>query len=483
MRRLLPLVLLAGCERSAPAPAPVAAAAVPAHAEVVAARRAELGPGLEAPADPGAPDAATREQVESVLGALASGEADFRVLAREDARALTPAGVAELVRVLRDPAAEAGLRAGVAEVLGAIATPHALDALVTAIEKAEEPWLRAQCGYWLGQTGRDVVLPRLALRLKYEKDYATAFWMADALAHFGHLAGVEAMLTVWRGTEDETLRAQSAARLGELAAERGCADAGELLQRWQAGELAPPATPFVPSAELRAEAWRWIASLGAWNLRNVDDARFVLVRLEEWIVPLLVEALGDVDVYVRLHTLQVLERRGTRARGAVEAVVRALDEARLAPAAAQTLGALGVPSSASALERALTSSDPELAVAAASALGRLGNPAAVPALKTTFGSARALDLRQACAIARLELGDGSARAAVLAFLTDPLADGGTAEAALARWLAQASAQDPALAPVLERWQALEPPGGTIPTAGEVTARRAARAQLLPAGGP
>jgi len=478
MKRLAPLVLLAGCGEGATTPAPAPIALAPLHAEVVAARRAELGPGLEAPPEPGPPDAATREQVEAVLGALSSGEAEFRALAREDARVLAPAGVAELVRVLRDPEAEPELRAGLAEVLGALATPHALDALVTAIERAEEPWLRAQCGYGLGQTGRDVVLPRLALRLKYEKDYATAFWMADALARFGHLAGVEAMLTVWRGTEDETLRAQSAARLGELAAERGCVDAGELLQRWQAGELAPPATPFVPSAELAAEAWRWIASLGAWNLRNVDDARFVLVRLEEWVVPLLIEALGDSDVYVRLHTLQVLERRGPRARGAREGVTRMLAEARLAPAAAQTLGALGDAAAAPALERALASPDPELAVAAATALGRLAHAASVPALRAAGAGARGLDLREASARALLELGDDTAHAFLRACLTDPLADAGAAEAALERWLVRRAAADSSLAPLLERWRALEASGAAIPTASELATRRGARAALL-----
>lgn len=478
MKRLLPLLFMAACSEGTPEPVVVPPVAAPMHAEVVVARRAELGPGLESPPEPGTPDAVTREQVEAVLGALASGEADFRALAIEDARALSPAGVAELVRVLRDPEAGAEVRAGVAEVLGKLATAHALDALVTAIEQAEEPWLRAQCGYWLGQSGRDVVLPRLALRLKYEKDHATSFWMADALARFGHLAGIEGMLNVWRGTEDETLRAQSASRLGELAAERGCADAGELLQRWKAGELAPPATPFSPSRELEAEAWRWIASLGAWNLRNVDDARFVLVRLEEWIVPLLVEALEERDVYVRLHALQVLERRGPRARGAFAEVVRTLAEARLAPAAAQTLGALGETAAAGALESALSSPDPELAVAAATALGRLGSTASVPALKASFESARGLDLREACALARLELGDDTARPFVLACLTDPLADAGAAEAALDRWLVRAAARDEALTSVLEPWRALETDPATIPTAAQLDARRAARARLL-----
>jgi len=477
VRRLVVLALLAGCGAEAPPPAPSAAA--PAYADLIARHRAELGPGLESPTDPGEPDAETQELVEAVLGALGSGDSDIRALALEDARALPPAGVAALVRVLHDAEEAPELRASVAEALGALATPVALDALVTAIEKAPEPWLRAQCGYRLGQTGRDEVLPRLALRLKYEKDYATAFWMADALARFGHLAGVEGMLAVWTDTDDETLRAQSEARLSELVGERGCADAAELLRRWQADELPPAATPFTPSDALRAEAWRWIGNLGAWNLRNVDDARFVLVRLEDWLVPLLGEALGDSDVYVRQHVLQVLERRAARGRGALAAVLGVLDDPRLAPAACPTLGALGDPAAAERLEAALASPDPDLAVAAARALGKLAAPRSQAALKATFEGARAQDLRQATAAAWLALADEAApRAYLVACLTDASADAGDAELALGSWIARTSGTEAHRTTLLERWNALEPAASAIPTADELARRRAARAELL-----
>jgi HEAT repeat protein len=467
------LVLVGACSEPPGVMAPAAVA--PVLEDVVARRRAEFGPGLESPADPGAPDAAAQELLAAVLGALESADADFRALAAEDARGLPEAGIAALALVLGDAQRAPELRAAVAELLGRVASPVALDALVTSIEMAGEPWLRAHCAYALGLARQDSVLPRLVLRLKYEQDFATAFWIADAVARFEHLAGVDGMLAVWSGTGDATLKAQAEARLIELAAARGCQDAGELIERWHAATLAPPAIPFAPGPAALGEAWRWIGRLGQWNLRDVDDARFVLVRLEEWVVPLLAEALRDQDVYVRLHAAQVLERRGPRARGARLALETALDEPRIGATAANALGALGLAESAERLERAVASPDAELAVAATRALGRIGAARSLPLLRATCTGARALDLRQAAAAAWLVLEDApEARAFLAGCLTDPAADAGEAELALAAWLERT----PAAAAVLARWSALEPEPGSIPTPAQVDARRRARQELL-----
>lgn len=470
---------LAGCGGDAePVPAPLAP--VPyALTDVVAARRAELGPGLEPAADPGVPDRETEELLAAVLGALASGDASYHALAVEDARSLPEAGIAALARVLDDAEQPSELRASVAQVLGRVATPVALDALVTAIEKAEEPWLRANCAYALGLSRADSVLPRLVLRLKYEKDHATAFWIADAVARFEHLAGVDGMLAVWSETDDAPLKAQAEARLIELTAARGCKDARELVERWHAATLAPPATEFVPSPAAVAEGWRWIGRLGQWNLRDVDDARFVLVRLEEWVVPMLAEALRDQDVYVRLHAAQVLERRGPRGRGARAALEAALDEPRIAAMAANALGALDDELAAESLERAVASRDAELEIAALRALEKLAVARSLPLLQRVFVETKAIDVRQAAAAAWLAQADApEARAFLVACLTDPSADAGEAELVLARWLARAAAGDADLATLRERWDALAPAPGIIPSADELRARHTARKALL-----
>ncbi len=447
---------------------PVAAAAV----EALEAQRSAP------PTVPG-DSAAEPQRIEEILGALRSGDAGLRALAVEDARSLSPASVAQLVLVLRDAQEQPVCRTGVAEILAAQATREGLEALCAAAESAPEPWLRAQCAYRLGGAGQDRFLPRLLLRLKYEKDYETAFWLADACSRFGHLAGLEAMFVVWNGTSDEALRARVARRTSELARERGAEDPGDLLARWKAGTIAPGAPRFEPSTELRLAAWRLIRDLGEWDLRTVDDARYVLSHFEGWIVPLLAEGLHESSAYVRIHAAQCLERMGPRARPAQAALIAALAEPRTAPAAAAALGALGDPSAAGALEgRLLESADPELRVATSIALGALASPSSLPSLRRAFHPAQPFDLRQAAAAAILRIEEApDALAFLLECMTEERGDAGAAELALGAWVLRRGERDPSAALAGERWKALDPPPGSLPSESDLRQRRGERAAL------
>lgn len=448
------------------------------------ALRAVVAPAiahLEAlvPPPPPAPeaDADVREACEAILGPLRAVAARLRPLVIEDARRLPPSGVELLAQALLDAEETAATRVGLAEVLGTLATPRALEALCRALETAPEPAVRAAAARCLGLARDDRVVPRLVLRLKYEKDYETVAWLADALARLGALAGLEALEVLAARAPDDALRAKSAARLAELAREHGLAQAADIRPRWSEGLLAARGEP---SPALVLEGWRWIARLGDWNLRPVDDARFVLVGLEDWIVPMLAEALHEDEVHVRLHAAQALERRGARARGAAPELEAALREPRLAPAAADALGALGVASVAPVLESAArTSLDPELRAAATRALGRLGLPRSRPTLEALFASADSYDLRQTAAQALLALDPAHPAADFLCeSLTDERADAGAAEHALGAWLATRAASDPAAAEQLARWNALDPDPERIPSEAEARARQRARAELL-----
>lgn len=478
MRAVLALAVFAtACEQGEPERTPVA----PAFElrEVVAPRLAALRAALPPVAEPALASASLQQELEPILGPLRSGDRDMAALVLEDARSLPPEVMAALVPVLRDASEAAACRSGVAEILANDASPGALEALLAAVEGASEPWLRAQCAYQLGRAGHDFVLPRLLLRLKYEKDFGAAFWIADTVSRLGHLAGVEGMLVVWSGTSDETLRAQAEQRLYELATERGCASAGEVVERWRAGTLPPSDPPFTPSPALEAEAWRWIEALGTWSLRTVDDARFALSRCEAWVVPLLVETLHESRVHVRQHAAQCLERMGPRARSAADALVAVLDEPRCAPAAAAALGALGAPASAAALERRLASPDPELRVAAAAALGTLAVPSSRVPLRSAFEGSAALDLKQAAAQALVRLEDArDALEFLLGCLANPGADAGAAELALGSWLARRAEREPDIAPTLERWRALDPAPGALPDDEALRRRREQRAVLV-----
>lgn len=453
---------------------------------VVQPRIAVLEAALEPiPAFPPPTDEA-REELEAILGPLRSGAARMRELAIEDARGLSEAAVGALLASLNDPAESPEVRLGLAEILGARATPATLEALCAALETAPEPWLRAQCAYRLGLAASDVFLPRLLLRLKYEKDLEVAFWIADAVSRLRHLAGVEGMLVVWSSTPDENVRATAGQRLYELAQEYGQTDAGELVRRWRAGELSGPT--LEPSPRLVLEAWRWIGRLGEWNLRTVDDARFVLSRSEAWVVPLLAEALHESDVHVRVHVAQCLERLGKRARTgapgdrlASNELVAALAEPRTAPAAAAALGALGDPIAATALERCLERSpDPELRVAAARALAALEQTSSAAVLRRAFTDAAEVDLRQAAAQALIAIQDEpDALAFVRACLTDERADAGAAELALGTWLARRAEREAGAArAALERWRALDPAASDLPSDEELRTRRDARAEIV-----
>ncbi len=436
--------------------------------------------GATSPSEPGDGPGADEAPLEEILGPLRSGNPDLRALAVEDARKLSASTVLRLAPILSDASESAECRSAVVEILAERGTPEAFEALCAVLETASESWLRARCAYRLGRAGHDALLPRLLLRLKYEKDHETAFWLADACSRFDHLAGLGALFVVWSESEDEGLRVRVAQRTNELASAHHVAGGNELLARWKAGTLEAPGPAFEPSRRLRLEAWRRIRDLGAWDLRTVDDARFVLTRFEAWIVPLLAETLHEAEVHVRIHAAQCLERMGPRAGGALDALVDGLNEPRVAPVAASALGSLGNPSAAVAIEQRLDASgDLELRVACTSALTALAQRTSLPALRRAFDAGQAFDLRQAAAdgLARIDH-DRGAIGFLVACLTDASADASAAESALGAWLAERAEHEALAASVLERWRALEPAPGSIPSAEELERRRAARAAIV-----
>jgi HEAT repeat protein len=460
------VLLLAGCgQEPRPAPAfelgPVVTSALAQEEDLV---------------DPSSDAGDADEALEAVLGPLLSGDEDLAALALEDARALAPAALERAAARLIALDEPVETRVALADVLGSSATPRALEALLAALSGAPEAAVRTQCAWRLGQAQDERVVPELLLRLKYERDSRTAYWVADALARFGHLAGLEALVVIW-GREEGELREHAAAKLRALADEHGCASIDELRERWRMGRVSPRPTV---GAALQREGWRWIARLAEWQLRGVDDARYVLVALEDWIVPALAAALHDEDVHVRLHAAQCLERRGPRAAAAAAELEAALAEPRIAATAAAALAALGATSAVPALERAVAiSRDPELRVAAVRALGHLGLSRSISVLEALLEEEQPFDLRQALAQALLALDPRhEAVAEVLVSLTDERGDAGDAELALEAWLVERARAETRFAELLARWTALGPAPETVPTASEVTERRQRRARLL-----
>lgn len=244
-----------------------------------------------------------------------------------------------------------------------------------------------------------------------------------------------------------------------------------------------------PSRELRAELWRIVSKLSGehFQLRGVDDARFVLARLGPWAARELALALGDRDAYVRLHTAQVLERMGADGAPAVDALEAALSD-RDHGVAGQAAEALTVVAAASGkaplIERAeaallqrLDDRPPyEVRVALARALSKLPGGGPTERLRQLFDDAPGSDMRLAAAEGLLK--SEADRPAALTWLSDELearvGDPAGAEALLEAWLRGGGGPDG----LLEAWLTHAPPAAVIHTSEQARARRAARAALV-----
>lgn len=403
-----------------------------------------------------AADTARSELLEQVLGALGERDERLKTLARKDAEQLPPAEIAALREVLQDAAESDSRRGAAAEALGASPLPEAELALLEFLPDLRTPaWLRAVVIFQWGRRAKNLYLGKAILRLKYEPDDEAVIWLADALSRHGSRAGLDGLEVLMQRARTEELRALAAERWQAIRSETG----------------SPSATPDAPPASERvAEAWWWIGKLADWDLRQVDDARFVLQRLPDWVVPLLCECLHDSNVYTRVHAAQTLARMGARARPAGAALLEALAERQLAPTAAEALGMLGDAGVRPALERCLNAGgDPDLAVAAAMALGRLGDASALPALRAI---AAPPDLVFATQLARVRLGDGLAVApALLQALEGNGHDPEAAATALGEWMRQGARK--------EQWQALlHDSARGIESAEQAAVRRIAQARLV-----
>ncbi len=478
MRRLLPALLLlaAGCggEPGGLPPFELYPALEQGLAQSAAGIPAEDGPGDAEPLEP--------ELVRGLVLTLAESTGRERTLPLEEIGALGDAATPTLAVIAAGGDAPPAHRMAAVELLAELGTPRAVEHVLQLAERSPEPWMRAQAAWRLGAVAADWTVPRLLKRLKYEVDEEAVVWIASALGRCGNHSGLEALYRLWREGGNETVRASAEARLGELSALAGTRDADELWQLWYVADPGGRLLRREPSARLSQEVWRHVEQLSGehFQLRGVDDARFVLSSLGAWATAPLSEALHDRDVYVRVHVAQVLERMGPRATLAGPALVDALAEPGLGPDAALALGSVAYPSAEPILRRLASDpgTDHGLRVACATSLGRIGLSASAPALEALLAEGTPADLRLAAARSLCELGLGGSGAALhlREVLADPRADRFGAELALSRWLA--SLEGSAAAELRAAWEALAPPPGAITTPAEDRERLAARAALL-----
>ncbi|MBC8370296.1 MAG: hypothetical protein H8E25_09865 [Planctomycetes bacterium] len=162
----------------------------------------------------------------------------------------------------------------------------------------------------------DRFIPRLVLRLKYEKDWLSNVYITKALCSKGNMAGLDVIFNILQ-TDDSS--AVPNLRMAKNAA-------ATLLEYLNSNEQDFQAN--WNNAQQLADEWRkqrhvnlhhsdksqayydelcfWIERFRSQPLRPVDDARFVFTRLSRDAHMALVESTLDSNRYVRDHCLQTL---------------------------------------------------------------------------------------------------------------------------------------------------------------------------------
>lgn len=407
----------------------------------------------------------------------AVSRAALAALSQSRTAAVTEPDVADAEALLgdahsRDEDARLALKA-----LGGIDTPASARALAKRVDIQTEhrPWVRARAARELTRLRSDIVLPELCAQLKYETDGETVIWIAAVLAKHRNFAGLDGLRLLAVSGRTPEVQEDARSLLVQLAADAGFADADALYAAWNSADPERKVPREEPSPELRAEIWRRIADLGVFDLKHVDDARFVLSRSPWWVVDVLTQALHEEEPHLRACVAQSLERMGARASAACPELVKALDEPRTAPAVATALGAIGCSDALEPLVRCTQPDhDAELRHAAARALGVLGSQRAIDALGELLAKADTPDLRQTVAESLVGLGQSALAVPLLVeCLTRPGADHDTAESALERWLERGTDKE-----LLAAWRALAGDPNTTPTVAQAAERHKARAALL-----
>ncbi len=479
---LLACALGASCveetEQSAPTPFTTKSVLTPALLKLESA--------LEAMGSLGEPSLEDLELGEGLIDFLQTAPPGMGDAAFEDAQAQGNVLVPVYAQLLASPDASVADKAAAARLTAAIATPAAAQVLLEQLEQNTAPSVRATCAWKLGDMGFDFVIPSLIKRLKYEKDSSVTPWLGSSLAKLGNYAGVAYMVTVagWGGPGSE-----AAAELYRVVTAAGFEDSSSLIQAWESGDPSAPFASQERSTRYQLKVWQLVQDLTDFQLRGVDDSRFILSKLAKQAVPLLTEALYDENSYVRFHVAQALGRMGPRARGAGATLVLGLKDNLLAPYAAEALGSIDYPlAMAALLEATEAGRDPGLRLAAVRGLAILADSASVPRLLELAKEDDFPELAQSAAEGLIYCGQGAAFAMrvlqVAQTATQTGLDADTSLNALSHWVDnRAGTGEPLALEIQEAYHALAPEPGIPPTREEDRARRQARIELLEAALP
>lgn len=305
-----------------------------------------------------------------------------------------------------------------------LAHAHAPLGLEPAL-KHQQPGVRARAAWLCGRTGKAILQLPLLLALKDEQDPETVVWLAGALLDLGNDAGA-AWLTA--AIDD----ARTAERAGGLAIEALRARKVELpdaptwdqlrteLRRitsaWrQTGRSSLPNAPIPDPTQLQQRLAAHLITQAGWQLRPVDEARFVVRNLGLLAVPMLRRVVLDQRHHMRTMPLEELANLGQAASEAADTVLPLLGDVASCADAIRTLGEIGAARHAPFLRPFLGDPDSELRCAAVKALGVLRDEASRAAIQDRMRDPKeTLDVRVGAAFALRCFGDDAEAEAYLA---------------------------------------------------------------------
>lgn len=365
---VLPTFAAVGCHRATSSVAPVGSGSPPPLAPIqltpVLARFQELAKA--------APPIPSADELAPANALLESAFVDLG-----DHRLQTKSRSALLAEPLVGPALEAALE-------------HEIDAI------------RQGAAFELGSLARPAALVPLLKRLKYEPDKTVRVWVADALVRRGCGSGLAELLSALREPTTADLAGQRAIDILRVAGhdlpdpptwDAIAQGLRRIQQRWHATGTVRDDLPVIDDAT-RGRLAQLMCALEGFQLRPVDDARFMLARSGAAALPLLREACAASEPYLRTHTLEVLRDLGHAGQDLASEVLPLLDDPLTRTDAARALAAMGAHAAVPHLLAWLRGPDPELRTAAAQALGPIGDRSTLPELRARMDDANeTMDVR------------------------------------------------------------------------------------------
>lgn len=268
---------------------------------------------------------------------------------------------------------------------------------------------RAKAALELGRCRLAAGIFPLVKRLKYESDATVRIWVVAALAELGNHSGLLELVSAM-GREatarDAGLQAMVICEASgqQIEAEPSYGELqqslGELYSKWQATGRVSGAVGTGEGRDSRVQARiaAMMVQLQGFELRPVDDARFVLSRTGGLALSLLAQALQASEEYLRVHALEIVSDLGVAAESLAEQVLPLLADPLSRALAVRAVGQMRLRQAVPHLLALSYSEDLELRTAVALCLGPLGDRRGLPRLQELFADGtQAMDVRVAAA--------------------------------------------------------------------------------------